>query len=68
MVELGFVTSDNLQQEALASIVVCRKRSVLFAFLIFLGVSDNICGTKRAQTLAIAKHINYCHDTSFTSI
>jgi hypothetical protein len=36
MVELGFLTSDNLQQEALASIVVCRKRSVLIAFLIFL--------------------------------
>jgi hypothetical protein len=51
MVEPGFVTSDNLQQEALASIVVCRKRSVLTAFLIFLCLSDSICGTKRAQTL-----------------
>ena len=50
MVEPGFVTSDNLQQEALASIV-CRKRSVLTAFLIFLCLSDSICGTKRAQTL-----------------
>jgi hypothetical protein len=38
MVELGFVTIDNLQQEALASIVVCRKRSVLIAVLIFLCV------------------------------
>ena len=51
MVEPGFVTSDNLQQEALGSIVVCRKRSVFIAFLIFLGLSDSICGTKRAQTL-----------------
>jgi len=51
MVEPGFVTSDNLQQEALDSIVVCRKRSVLIAFVIFLCVSDSIYGTKRTQTL-----------------